>query len=74
MFDKLEAVVTRYDELTHQLADPTIYDRQEEFKKVSSERSSLEDIVEAYKEYKKLKENVAQAIQLRFPSATKLLF
>ena len=61
MFDKLEAVVTRYDELTHQLADPTIYDRQEEFKKVSSERSSLEDIVEAYKEYKKLKENVAQA-------------
>ncbi len=61
MFDKLEAVVVRYDELTQQLADPTIYDRQDEFKKVSSERSSLEEIVTVYKEYKKLKDDVAQA-------------
>ena len=61
MFDKLEAVVVRYDELTQMLADPTIYDRQEEFKKVSSERSSLEEIVTVYKEYKKLKDDVAQA-------------
>ncbi len=61
MFDKLEAVVVRYDELTEQLADPTIYDRQEEFKKVSSERSSLEEIVNVYKEYKKIKDDVAQA-------------
>ena len=35
MFDKLEGVVRRYEELTEKLADPTLYDRQAEFKKVS---------------------------------------
>ncbi|MCB9091120.1 MAG: peptide chain release factor 1 [Halobacteriovoraceae bacterium] len=64
MFDKLEAVIERYDYLTNQLADPSIYDRQEEFKKISSERASLEEIVETYKKYKKIKEDVSQAKDL----------
>ncbi|TNF03373.1 MAG: peptide chain release factor 1, partial [Deltaproteobacteria bacterium] len=45
MFDKLEKVVDRFDELTEKMADPTLYDRQDEFKKISEERSNLEDIV-----------------------------
>ncbi len=61
MFDKLEAVVLRYDELTEKLADPTIYDRQAEFKKISSERSGLDPIVKAFQEYKQTKENVLEA-------------
>jgi len=61
MFDKLEAVVQRYDRLTEKLADPSLYDRQSEFREVSSERSSLEDIVIAYKEYKTIKSDVAGA-------------
>ncbi len=61
MFDKLDAVVVRYDELTEKLADPTIYDRQKEFKKISSERSGLEPVVQAYKEYKDIKQNVIDA-------------
>ncbi len=58
MFDKLESVVRRYEQLTEKLADPSIYDRQKEFKEISSERSNIEDVVIAFREYKKLKENL----------------
>ena len=58
MFDKLEAVVARYEQLTEKLADPSIYDRQKEFKEISSERSNIEDVVIAYREYKKLKDDL----------------
>lgn len=58
MFDKLESVVRRYEQLTEKLADPSIYDRQKEFKEISSERSNIEEVVIAFREYKKLKENL----------------
>ena len=58
MFNKLDDVVKRFEELSEKLADPTIYDRQEEFKKTSMERANLVDIVNAYKDYKKLKEEI----------------
>lgn len=58
MFDKLEAVAARYEQLTEKLADPSIYDRQKEFKQISSERSNIEDVVIAYREYKKLKDDL----------------
>ena len=55
MFDKLDAVVKRFDELTEKLADPSLYDRQKEFKEVSTERGNIEELVECYKKYKKIK-------------------
>ena len=55
MFDKLDQVVKRFEELTEKLADPTIYDRQKEFKQVSEERGNIEDLVNCYKKYKKIK-------------------
>ena len=56
-FDKLEEVVARYDVLTERLADPTIYDRQDEYKKVTAERSGIEELVEVYKHFKKVKDD-----------------
>jgi len=64
MFDKLEAVIGRYEMLTDKLADPSIYDRQKEFKEISSERSSIEDVVITYREYKKLQENLEGAKEM----------
>jgi peptide chain release factor 1 len=64
VFDKLEDVVKRFERLEEKLADPTIYDRQEEFKKVNEERGQLEDIVIAYKEYKRVKNNLAEAKEI----------
>ncbi len=61
MFDKLDAVVERFESLTEKLADPTIYDRQDEFKKISSERSNLEEVVIAYREYRQIKEDIEEA-------------
>jgi peptide chain release factor 1 len=61
MFDKLEEVVRRFDQLTEKLADPTLYDRQKEFRATSEERSSLEAVVECYKKYKKLRQDIEDA-------------
>lgn len=58
MFDKLEDVVKRFNELTEKLADPTIYDRQVEFKQVSGERGNIEELVKCYIEYKKIKSDL----------------
>ena len=54
MFDKLDSVISRYEQLTEKLADPSIYDRQKEFKEISSERSGIEELVHVYREYKEL--------------------
>jgi len=61
IFDKLDGVIDRFDSLTEKLADPTIYDRQAEFKKISSERANLEEVVIAFKEYKQIKEDIDEA-------------
>ncbi len=61
MFDKLEEVVARFDELTEKMGDPTLYERQEEYQAITRERSHLEELVETYKKYKKIKENVEEA-------------
>jgi peptide chain release factor 1 len=54
VFDKLEAVVRRYETLTERLADPTLYDRAQELRETNTERSNIEPIVHKYREYKKL--------------------
>ena len=64
MFDKLNQVVKRFEELTEKLADPTIYDRQKEFKEVSEERGNIEDLVTCYKKYKKIKSDLDGAKEI----------
>ncbi|MBT3586926.1 MAG: peptide chain release factor 1 [Halobacteriovoraceae bacterium] len=61
MFDKLDEVVRRYEKLTEKMADPTLYDRQDEFKKVSSERAGMQELVETFKDYKLLKADISEA-------------
>ncbi|MBL6990964.1 MAG: peptide chain release factor 1 [Bacteriovoracaceae bacterium] len=61
MFNKLDEVVNRYEELTEKLADPSIYDRQSEFRKISEERANLEELVEVYKVYKDKKNDLEEA-------------
>lgn len=58
MFDKLEAVVRRFDVLTERLADPSLYDRAQELRETNSERSNIEPIVVKFKEYKKLVQDI----------------
>jgi peptide chain release factor 1 len=54
VFDKLEAVVRRFDILTERLSDPSLYDRPQELRETNTERSNIEPIVHKFKEFKKL--------------------
>ena len=59
MFDKLEAVVRRYEILTERLADPSLYDRQQELRETNTERSNIEPIVVKFREFKKLQLDIS---------------
>ena len=61
MFQKLEAVEKRYEELNKLISDPDVISRQNEWKNLMKEHSDLVDIVEKYREYKKVKEAMDEA-------------
>ena len=58
MFDKLESVELRFNEIEHKLGDPSLADKPDEFRRLSREHSSLLEIVEAYRYYKKLRGDI----------------
>lgn len=61
MFDKLEAVEKRYDELTKMISDPEVIANQGEWQKLMKEHASIEDIVLKFREYKKTKQTMDDA-------------
>ena len=64
MFEKLEAVEERYDELTKLIADPEVISNQAEWQKLMKEHASIEDIVQKFREYKKVKQAMQEAEEL----------
>ena len=60
MFDKLENVEKRYEELNSQISDPEVISNQAEWKKLMKEHSDITPIVEKYREYKSAKNNEAE--------------
>lgn len=64
MFNKLDDVVKRFNQLTEKLSDPSLYDRPNELREVNSERSQMEEIVLCYQEYKKMKSDIEGAQEL----------
>lgn len=58
MFDKLESTVSRFEELGFELSRPEVLSDQSLFRKLARERSRLEDIVEEYLRYRRLREDV----------------
>lgn len=59
MFDKIDAVVRRFETLTERLADPSLYDRADEMRQINQERKSIEPLVIKYRDYKKLVGDIA---------------
>ena len=64
MFQKLEAVEKRYDDLNKKIADPEIIARNSEWTAYMKEHAEIEDVVLKYKEYKKIKQAIADAEQM----------
>ena len=53
MFDKLESVEKRYEELNIKISDPEVIANQSEWQKLMKEHADISEIVEKYREYKK---------------------
>ncbi len=64
MFQKLDAVEKRYDELTNQISDPEVIARTSEWQKLMKEHSDMTPIVEKYREYKKVETNYKEAREI----------
>ena len=64
MFDKLDFIVDKYDELSHLVSDPEIIGNQPVWQKHVKEMSDIEPIVKKYTEYKKAKESMAEAKEM----------
>lgn len=64
MFEKLEIVEKRYDELTMQIGDPTIIANNNEWRKLVKEHSLMEDVVMKYREYKETLKNLNEAKEM----------
>ncbi len=64
MFEKLEAVESRYDELTKMIADPEVISNQAEWQKLMKEHANMEEIVVKFREYKKVKQSMEEAEEL----------
>ena len=61
MFQKLEAVEKRYEELNKKIADPEIIARNSEWTSYMKELNEIEEVVLKYKEYKKVLKNLEEA-------------
>ena len=64
MFDKLEDLLIRFEEIMGELGEPSVTANQERFRKLMKEQSDLTPIVEAYKEYKKSGQDVADSLAM----------
>ena len=64
MFDKLEDLLIRFEEIMGELNEPTVTNNQARFRKLMKEQSDLTPIVEAYKEYKKSKQDIEDSLMM----------
>jgi len=64
MFDKLEDLILRYEDIMNELNSPDVANDQARFRKLMKEQSDLTPIVETYKELKKEQENIANAEEM----------
>ena len=64
MFDKLEDLLIRYEEIMSELQEPGVADNQERFRRLMKEQNDLTPIVEAYKEYKACKQAIEDSLAM----------
>ena len=64
MFDKLEDLILRYEEVMNLLSEPDVANDNARFRALMKEQSDLAPIVEAYKSYKSHKQNIEDSLAL----------
>ncbi|MCQ2513130.1 MAG: peptide chain release factor 1 [Lachnospiraceae bacterium] len=64
MFDRLESIEKRYEEVLEELGHPEAANDQNKFRKLMKEQSDLAPIVEAYRRYRKAKETIEDSLEI----------
>lgn len=64
MYDKLEDLLIRYEDITAELSNPSVVEDQARFRKLMKEQNDLLPIVTAYKEYKECKQAVEDSLMM----------
>ena len=64
MFDKLEDLRIRLDEILNELQEPDVANDQNRFRKLMKEQNDLTPIVEAYNEYKECKQGIEDSLEM----------
>src|SRR5438270_7267551 len=61
MFERLNQIETKYDELTNALASPEVISDSSKYQKTAKAHSELSELVSKYREYKDLQRGVAES-------------
>jgi peptide chain release factor 1 len=61
LFDRLQSVEDRYERLNELLSDPEIINNNNKLREYSKEQADISDTVQAYREYKEIKEQLKEA-------------
>ena len=64
MFDKLEDLLIRFEEIMGELNEPDVTANQARFRTLMKEQSDLTPIVEAYREYKKCTQDIEDSLAM----------
>lgn len=64
MFDKLDDLILRYEEVMNLLSEPDVANDTNRFRNLMKEQANLASIVDAYKEYKACKETVDDSLAM----------
>jgi len=64
MFEKIEELERRYEEIQAELSSPDVVSDQIRFRKLMKEQTDMGGIVEKYREYKSVKKNIEESLEL----------
>jgi peptide chain release factor 1 len=61
MFERLEQIASRFEDLGQQMADPEVLSDHEKYQKIAKQHRELEPVVEKFREYRQVKQGIADA-------------
>lgn len=64
MFDRLDDLVRRFEEIRAELEEPMVVNDQARFRKLMKEQNDLTPIIDTYMEYKKAKQSIEDSIAM----------
>ena len=64
MFDKLDFITEKYQELSGKVADPAVISDQKTWQKYMKEMAEIEPVVRAYESYRKMQSDLADAREI----------